>query len=457
MLSAIRRRAMALACGAVIAGGVVALIVVDRRIEAAAEVARRSIEETMAASHELDLAAWRGGPGGAAIMADASRSARSPVMQQSFEVLRVCLVDPACEDIPRQLLTAKQVLASEQNAAREALRATRAAMRRLRLGAIAAIAVASLILIGVVLAAESRRPLPAPAAPPAEGEGGNRALERALRERLEQLYDARLRARENARFASFGEIAAGLSHGLKTPLASVRAAAQVAQAKLGGDHPARDNLDDVIDEVDGLVEQINRFLRTMGSGTPAVEPMAAGELVAPLDQRYAAGDPVRGVTWRVQVADDLPPIAVDSELCEMALRNLIDNAFLAAPPGTEVVLAVGPCEPPDRAGLEREPPSGELAAQRWVEISVIDQGAGIPKEIAQAEATVSSRPGGSGLGIAIARRIAARHGGAVVLYTEPDRGTCASFIVPPAVTDAGRRAGAASRIDHQIADTGLSS
>ena len=57
MLSAIRRGALALACGAVIAGGVVALIVVDRRFEAAAEIARRSIEQTMAASHELDLAA----------------------------------------------------------------------------------------------------------------------------------------------------------------------------------------------------------------------------------------------------------------------------------------------------------------------------------------------------------------------------------------------------------------
>jgi len=267
------------------------------------------------------------------------------------------------------------------------------------------------------------------------GDDDESALEETLRARLEQLYQVRKRSRENARFAAFGEVAAGLSHGLKTPLACVRAAAQVAQAKLEDSHSAQKNLDDVIDEVDSLVAQINGFLRTMGGNAEQapLEALTLPSLIEPLDERYRNGLASRGVSWAMKIDPQLDGVLGEAEMIEMALRNLIDNAFEASPKGATVTLFACACPAPERVGIDAEPPGPELAQRSWVEFAVVDEGGGIARDLALAERPKSSRADGSGLGIAIARRIAARLGGALELRSREDgvAGTRASFILPP--------------------------
>ena len=328
---------------------------------------------------------------------------------------------------PRRVKTEKARLATVVDSARSTADKALALSRLSTGGAVIVGAACSLLLCWLVWTSRQSTLEPQPAS----------AMEKALRERLEQLYDERQRARENARFASYGEIAAGLSHGLKTPLASVRAIAQLVQAKLEPDHVAQDHLDDILDQVDELVDQINRFLETMGSGEPARTRVTAKELIAPLELRYAAGAPERQIGFTSSIDDDVPDMMADSELVEMALRNLVDNALFFARGGTEVTVAVSRCPPPDAVGLDRRPPPESLQDLEWIELAVIDTGRGIPRDIAEGKEGESSRPGGSGLGVAIARRIAARHGGTLIIDAVPDEGTCARFILPPAIDQPG--------------------
>jgi len=249
-------------------------------------------------------------------------------------------------------------------------------------------------------------------------------VEQMMRRRLEELYAARLRAWQSDRFAVAGEIAAGLSHGLKTPLASIRAAAQLAQMKLADGHPAARQLEDILQEADSLVDQVRRFLHATGAANPMPSRLPPAQLVEALEREYKSRAQEQGLTWHTQVEEDLLEICVDPGLLEMACRNLIENALAVAPRGSNVTVTARSSEPPPRAGLDELPPAGG----RWIEIAVHDHGPGIQVPVGASVAVPSQKSGGSGLGLAIARRIVARHGGALLF--DSSAGTTARVLLP---------------------------
>lgn len=271
---------------------------------------------------------------------------------------------------------------------------------------------------------------PPVAAPPPQSDDDQRALEQLLRARLEQLYASRMTALQADRFAYFGEVASGLSHGLKTPLSGIRAAATVAQAKLAADHPAMANIDDIIGEVDALVDQVNRFLAGTRTGAPALVRVPVSALLeGPVGEAEARGKQ-RGTTMERQHDGADLQVEADAGLIQLALANLVDNAVSASQPGQVVTLQTGAAPPPPRVGTEDSPPS---PGTRYVQIAVLDQGPGMPGAVAAG--ALGSNGGGdgrSGLGVAITRRIVARHGGALVFSRRQGGGTCAAVLLPVA-------------------------
>ncbi len=369
--------------------------------------------------------------------------------RKAMLALRQC-ISVACPDVEDLALATKSALADQIKSHRATLASRQNASRFQENILLALLGLGLLLVLYLVFYGGSQAPSAAGTeadeagaeagqanATGREGDGGT-PLEEEYRKRLEQLYESRKQGRENARFAAFGEIAAGLSHGLKTPLACVRAATQVAQAKMDTEHPAQQNLDSVIDEIDDLVSQINRFLKTMSGGAPALKRLDPKTLLKSLDKRYRQGRPDRKVTWRVSVSDDAQDILGESELIEMALRNLIDNALEATKSDSEVVLQVQLCPAPSRVGIDAMAPSEDLSGLDWSEFAILDRGPGIVGDVAKREKVESTRDGGSGLGIAIARRIAARLGGTLTLKPREDgEGTHASFILPPCISEGG--------------------
>ncbi len=271
----------------------------------------------------------------------------------------------------------------------------------------------------------SKKPAAVTAPPAPTPVRDEHALEDVLRARLEELYAQRLRGVAADRFAYFGEVAAGLSHGLKTPLAGMRAAASVALAKLPPDHAAVTNLTDIQDAVDGLTAQIKEFLAGARMGGPVLALVTVDQLLeGPVTQSISRAQ-ARGVRVVVPSEKELR-VEVDAGLVQLALANLLDNAVGCSPPGATVTITAARTQPPARAGLEElPPPQGP-----WLELAVLDDGPGVTPALAAGAVVTSGNAGGSGLGVAITRRIVLRHGGALRFTSRDKGGTSAAILLP---------------------------
>ncbi|HZR84173.1 MAG TPA: ATP-binding protein [Candidatus Binatia bacterium] len=222
---------------------------------------------------------------------------------------------------------------------------------------------------------------------------------------------------EAERLAAVGELASTVAHGIRNPLAGIRAAAQVAREELESDSPVGENLDDIIAETDRLEQRVRSILE-----------MTRPELSEPVRtdptsflQSYVEGQRARlprDVRIAVEVAPSLPAIAIDPTQLTEALDVLVTNAVEAMGGRGEVRIHVG---------VEANGAAGPTVA-----ISVTDTGPGIePGRIARVfELFYTSKPSGTGVGLAMAKRLVERQGGRVSVESAPGRGATFTFSLP---------------------------
>ena len=223
--------------------------------------------------------------------------------------------------------------------------------------------------------------------------------------------------------AQLGELSAGVAHELRNSLASLSGWLSLARRRLparaagaeADDAEADDCLAEAERETTQLARVVEEFLAFARPGTRRLERMDLAAVVA-----RAAHDPALG---EVGVELALAPGALldgDPELLERALRNLVTNAAQA-----------------ERAAGRSGPLAISLAAADgdW-RIAIEDRGAGVPAAVRERlfEPFVSGRPGGAGLGLALARRIVVLHGGEVRLGDRPGGGTRAEVLLPRVVS-----------------------
>jgi signal transduction histidine kinase len=356
------------------------------------------------------------------LLDDTSRAVRTAEQRDALAELRRCASEAGGCGAPDGALARMHAvpLATVQTAWARADASETEARRRMSLG-LGLLIGGVLVMLGVGLAplfARSRPP--SPTAVPAD----DQEIQQLLRERLEALYAARTQLGDGARFGAFGELAAALTHGLKTPLAGISAAVQLAQLKLGTASVAQSELEEVRALTDGLTEQLQRFLRAAGQVGPTRQRVEARQFVDLINASYTVDASGRGVTLTTATDQGRFLVEVDVPLLEMALRNLVENALVSG--GRHVWVSAAPATAPARVGVDAvEPGPGP-----WLALTVEDDGSGLPSAARRAEAGVTTRSAGSGLGLAIARRVAERHGGALTLADREGGGTRISLVVP---------------------------
>jgi signal transduction histidine kinase len=248
---------------------------------------------------------------------------------------------------------------------------------------------------------------------PMLGRDGRRSVVERAFDVTEQLQ-LQERFQRAQHLAVAGEIAAGVVHSVNNPLDGVRRALDLAAA--GSDDPER--LQRMLALAMEGTDRISNITRTLlgfvhaddrGRALP-VSPRTLVESAVNLVRLEAQG---RHVTIEVDVAEDLPQTRTDPQGMEEVLVNLLLNAVDACDGGGRVVV---------RAAM-----SGDES----LEISVSDSGPGVPshlsEQIFQPFFTTKDASQGTGLGLAVARRVAEAHGGEVVL--EPSSGAGAKFAV----------------------------
>jgi len=218
------------------------------------------------------------------------------------------------------------------------------------------------------------------------------------------------------------DFVSNLSHELRTPLASLRALAETLQEGALDDPPAaRRFIDQIQIEVDALTQMANELLELskIESGRFALDrsPVAPRDLLNSACQRMQVQAERAEISLRVEGAQDLPPVQVDSQRLEQVLVNLIHNAVKFTRPGGEVV-------------LRAEATGGE------VRFAVRDTGVGIPAEelariFERFYRVDKSRTGsGTGLGLSIAKHIVEAHGGKVWVESVEGQGSTFFFSIP---------------------------
>jgi PAS domain S-box-containing protein len=240
-------------------------------------------------------------------------------------------------------------------------------------------------------------------------------------------------AREHARLASLGELAAGVAHEVNNPLSGVLNYAQLAQRILGL-HP-ENALERLAEPIEGIVAEAERILeitRTLVSFArrpekEAFRPLPAHELVRAsltiMKQRLKENS----IAVEVDVPEDLPPLRARGHELTQVLQNLITNARAALDqrfprwdPAKRLSFK-GSFLPPDAAS-----PTG------YVRIEVADRGIGISRENLSKIFVpfFTTKRQGTGLGLAIAKEIVLAHAGKIDVRSSPDEGTVFSFTIP---------------------------
>src|SRR5947207_3258708 len=248
-------------------------------------------------------------------------------------------------------------------------------------------------------------------------------LARAFARMTEQLRQSRAQLVQSEKLASIGQMAAAVAHGLRNPLASLRAAAQLARHRV--DAPAaREQLDAIVEQVDRLDLRIAHLLQF--SRPAPFRPLR--ESVRTLVEGALSGfaEPLR--RRRVQLAVTVPPtlreIRVDPMRLEQALTEIVSNALDAMPPPAGGRLEIG-----TRAA------TGDAGGGVGIEIT--DSGCGIPPEILPnlCEPFFTTRSEGTGLGLAIAKRYVEEAGGRLEITSVVGRGTTVRIWLPAASRD----------------------
>jgi two-component system sensor histidine kinase HydH len=237
------------------------------------------------------------------------------------------------------------------------------------------------------------------------------ALAEALRRQRDALQQA-------DRLRGAGELAAAMAHEVRNPLASISGAAERLRR---GDLPdaERAELLDIVrreaDRLEGVVREFLAYARPAPLTRVPTDPLALVRETATL---VAATARRRGIDVVVAPEGDGAPalVAMDPARVKQALLNLLLNAVQASPDGSPVTVAV------------RSGPGG-------IEFRVTDRGAGVPPAAAARlfEPFVTTKPGGTGLGLPVARQIAEAHGGRLSLEPAEGGGTTARLALPARV------------------------
>lgn len=223
------------------------------------------------------------------------------------------------------------------------------------------------------------------------------------RARLEE----ELRTRE--RLAALGEMSAGIAHEVRNPLAAMDGFAALLARKLA--EPAELELlagvRREIEALNGIVTTFSRFARSPKLHRRRIELRGLLEELLP----YFEG---RGVSVSLEL-DGVPPLTVDADEIRTVFANLLRNAVEAQPRGGSVQV---------RAVYD--------PVRRLHVVRVRDHGPGVPPEMAGRvfNPFVSTKPEGTGMGLALVHRIVTAHGGSVRLVQEEGPGTTFEVELP---------------------------
>ena len=209
------------------------------------------------------------------------------------------------------------------------------------------------------------------------------------------------------RLAAVGEMAAGLAHEIKNPLASLTGSIQMMQDQLDYDPEQERLMEIVMREADRLSTLVTDFLRFAKPGAGTAEVVDTEQVVSEVSGLFASDPKYRS---DIEVKTDLAKglqVKIDPEHLRQVMWNLLYNAAEAVENQGEIEVRLYP------------------ARKNYVCISIADNGSGMDEQTLSSvfDPFFSTKSGGTGLGLSIVQQVIGAHGGLVDIDSTPGNGT----------------------------------
>jgi signal transduction histidine kinase len=237
---------------------------------------------------------------------------------------------------------------------------------------------------------------------------------------VETFLAADERQRLVAQFAEIAALAGGLAHEIKNPLSTISLNLELLGEEVSAGDSPRDRrmlkkilaVQQECRRLDAILEDFLKFARL---GELELVEGDLNQLVREFIEFYQPQLASNGVEISQHLSPDLPAVRLDGALFRQALLNLALNAQQAMPRGGIIELQTR-----FRDGR--------------VELVIIDNGCGMDEQTLSRifDVFFSTKPAGSGLGLATVKRIVEAHGGRVAVESAPSCGTSFTVSLPPA-------------------------
>jgi PAS domain S-box-containing protein len=221
---------------------------------------------------------------------------------------------------------------------------------------------------------------------------------------------------------SLGVVAGGIAHDFNNLLTAILGNISLAQLH-GVDPEAGDRLAAAKRATNRAQELAQQLLTFARGGAPVKQTTSISQLLRDTLSLSLHGSKVH---TEIHIADDLWPVEIDPGQISQVINNVAMNADQAMPAGG--VLRVQA----ENFQLAANSVSLGLRAGRWVRISIQDQGIGIPEEYLKKifDPYFTTKPKGSGLGLATAYSIVKNHHGLIAVDSKPGEGSTFTICLP---------------------------
>lgn len=217
------------------------------------------------------------------------------------------------------------------------------------------------------------------------------------------------------RLAAVGEVCAAVAHGIRNPLAAISSSAQLGLAHGSADENTRSRLQDILAECQRLDQRVTRLIGFAATVSPAPKPFNLRDVVDQAVHELRPKLEDRGIT--LNVAFELQAILLgDRERMIQCVIELLSNSLEYTPRSGRIDVKCVECA--ERSG--------------FVDLYVTDTGPGIPPDVMGRvfDLFFSTRPGGTGIGLASVRHTVHAHGGEVTAVPNAGKGTRIRLTLP---------------------------
>lgn len=247
-------------------------------------------------------------------------------------------------------------------------------------------------------------------------------LEQKVQERTVQLEESNLQllaAEKNLaraeRLAGLGLLSAGVAHEINNPLAVIRGNAELLQDSLSPDSEGQEEVAEIIQEsvrIERIVDNLRVFSR---SGIKRISGFSPGGLLDTILDQIGHQIPLEHFRIIRNYRGKECELKGDKDQLRQVFTNLILNALQAMPEGGELAIDIELFEPDNK-----------------INVTISDQGSGIAKENLDKLFTpfFSTKPGGTGLGLAVSYGIVSDHGGEIKVESKEEGGSLFTVQLP---------------------------